>query len=376
MATGKGRYSRIVRRGNARGRRALGAGERWISQLLVAVSWCWLTRSSAFAQVPPTWQVSFTAPPACSTEQDFRKALDNRASRSQIFSRALNHQIMVSILSTDVGWTGRVVVESAADGMRVERTTSAKRCEDLIPALALMTALALDLEPSWTQEVPSAPSAAGTSPSLAPAVPTTLKSEASPPLASEAPSAGLASPRPVHRRTEGELGFLLHWRSVVGWRDRVAVGPSILWGSRAGRGFSPWARVSGDYLPSRVIDASGLGAALTWTLAQLDACTHKWALGAGAFLSPCARLSVGALRAKGYGAVDRPRELTRLWLTAGAGAELAIPIVGPLWLRVQGGVEALVLRPRIYVDTEPDHLLVQMPVALGMLGLGLGVRIW
>ena len=53
-----------------------------------------------------------------------------------------------------------------------------------------------------------------------------------------------------------------------------------------------------------------------------------------------------------------------------------MPIVGPLWLRVQGGVDALVLRQRIYVDADPDRILVHMPAVLGLLGVGLGVRIW
>ena len=169
---------------------------------------------------------------------------------------------------------------------------------------------------------------------------------------------------------------MLHWRSVVGWRDRVAVGPGILWGSRAAQGFSPWVRLSGDHVASRVVDASGFGASLTWTLAQLDGCTHKWALWGGAFLSPCARLSVGSLQAKGYAGVDTARDSARVWLTAGGGVEAAIPIVGPLWLRVQGGVEAIVLRQRVYVDADPDHILVHMPAVVGLLGLGVGVRIW
>lgn len=349
------------------------------------MSFYWLTSSSALAQEPPAWQLHFTAPAACSTEQDFRKALDDRASRSGIFPRTLNHRIIVSIWPADAGWTGRLVVESSADGVRVERTAQAKRCEELLPALALMTALAFDLEPSPTPELPSSPTTQdGDSRSFPPLLPAPPK--VVPPLpvgggrrsrlGGGRSSSKVASRKTEPRLTEGELGFLLHWRSLVGWRDRVAVAPSILWGSRADQGFSPWLRVSGDHVPSRVVDASGFGASLTWTLAQLDGCTHKWGLWGRAFFSPCARISVGALQAKGYAGVHTPRDLTRLWLTVGGGAEAAIPIVGPLWLRVQGGVEALMLRQRVYVDTDPDHILVQMPALLGLLGLGLGVRIW
>jgi hypothetical protein len=135
-------------------------------------------------------------------------------------------------------------------------------------------------------------------------------------------------------------------------------------------------RLSGERLKSHLVNASGVGASLTWTVAQLDACSHKWTVLGTAFLSPCARISIGALQAKGDAGVASPRELTRFWLTAGGGAEAAIPIVGPLWLRAQGGVEALLLRQRIFVDSDPDHILVEMPPVLGVLGLGLGVRIW
>jgi hypothetical protein len=362
--------------------RRVGAGEHrtWVVFLSVMSVW-WVTTSSALAQVQASWQLRFTAPPACSTAQDFREALDERVVRSGIYPGELNHRITVSILPADDGWAARLVVESSVDGVRVERTAQANRCEELIPALALMAALALELEPSATPERPPPPPTLEADlrsiPPLAPAPPKV----ASPlPVAAKAASSKAAPPPGGTRLTEGELGFMLHWRSVVGWRDRVAVGPGILWGSRAAQGFSPWLRVTGDRVASGVVDASGFGASLTWTLAQLDGCTHKWALSGGAFVSPCARLSVGSLQAKGFAGVDAgvdsARDSTRLWLTAGAGIEAAIPIVGPLWLRVQGGVEALVLRQRVYVDADPDRILVHMPAVLGLLGVGLGVRIW
>src|SRR6185503_8564806 len=142
---------------------------------------------------------------------------------------------------------------------------------------------------------------------------------APPPVTSSTTPRRAAAPR----LTEGELGFLLHWRSVEGWRDRVAVAPSLLWGSRAAQGFAPWVRVSGDHVSADLADAAGLRASLTWTLAHVDACTHKWALGGGAFLSPCALLSAGAFQAKGIAGVQAARELTRFWLTAGGGLDAA-----------------------------------------------------
>jgi hypothetical protein len=341
-----------------------------------AILLCWLVTSAAFAQPAPTWQIDFTAPAECPGEQDFRRALDERTARSKVSSFAPPQRIVVTIRAAADGWTGLLEVESSADGVRVERAAQSRRCEDLVPALALMTALALELG--------SAPASDGASPepvvedAEAGSTPYPGHLERAPPPVetSPMPLAGAASRKASPRLTEGELGFLLHWRSVVGWRDRVAVAPSILWGSRVGQGFSPWLRASVDYVASRVVDAEGLEASLTWTVAQLDACTHKWPLWPGAFLSPCARLTVGALQAAGYAGVDTPREQTRPWLSAGGGAEVAISLVGPLWLRVQGGIEALVLRQRIYVDAEPDRVLLEMPMALGLLGMGLGVRVW
>jgi hypothetical protein len=374
---------RPTRLGSHAGRlRRRGQGVRpsptWVP-LLAAMSLYWLTPSPAVAQAPPTWQLTFTAPATCSTEENFRKALDERLLYSEIFPRALNHRIIVSISPTEAGWTGQLVVESAVDGVRVERTAHATSCQELVPALALMIALVLDLEPASTPEPPSSPPVPE-----ADSRPFSPPFEGPPRLVPPTPASSKSTPgfrqtaslRAAPRLTEGELGFLLHWRSVVGWRDRVAVAPSILWGSHVAQGFSPWMRLSGERVKSHVVNASGVGASLTWTVAQLDACSHKWTVSGTAFLSPCARISVGALQAKGDAGVAAPRELTRFWLTAGGGAEAAIPIVGPLWLRVQGGVEALLLRQRIYVDSDPDHILVQMPAVLGVLGLGLGVRIW
>lgn len=343
---------------------------------LNAMLLCWLATNAAFGQVAPTWQIHFTAPAACPREQDFRRALDERTARANVSWFAHQPRIVVSIRAADDGWTGLLEVESGADGVRVERAAQSPRCEDLVPALALMTALALDLDPAPTSDEASPPPVAEDANEGSTPYPAHLEGAPPPVETSSEPLARKVPRKASPRLTEGELGFLLHWRSLVGWRDRVAVAPSILWGRRVGQGFSPWLRVSGDYVASRVVDAEGLEASLTWTVAQLDACTHKWPLWGSAFLSPCARLTVGALQAAGYAGVDTPRELTRLWLSAGGGAEVAISLVGPLWLRVQGGIEALALRQRVYVDADPDHVLIEMPAALGLLGAGLGVRIW
>jgi hypothetical protein len=335
---------------------------------------CWFATNTAFAQAAPTWQIQFTAPAACPREQDFRQALDERTARAKV--SWFEPRIVVSIRAAASGWTGLLEVESSADGVRIERTAQSARCEDLVPALALMTALALELDPAPPSDGASSEPAVVDANEGSTAYPASLSGAPPPVETSSKPSAPKVSRKASPRLTEGELGFLLHWRSLVGWRDRVAVAPSVLWGSRVGQGFSPWLRVSGDYVAARVVDAGGLAASLTWTVAQLDACTHKWPLWESAFLSPCARLTIGTLKAAGSAGVDTPRELTRLWLSAGGGAELAIALVGPLWLRVQGGIEALVLRQRVYVEADPDRVLSEMPPALGLLGAGLGVRIW
>ncbi len=319
-------------------------------------------------------QVHFTAPAECPTEQDFRRALDARATRSSVSARAPQQLVVVSIRDTGDGWLGRVEVHSGAAGARVERTTRAHSCDDLVPALALISALALELADA------SSPDAASPRRDGVDAATTDYPNHlagAPAPVETAPESLAEAAPRrAAPRLTEGELGFLLHWRSLVGWRDRAAVAPGILWGSRARRGFSPWLRVSGDYVSADFVDAAGRGASLTWSLAQADGCTHKWPLWGAAFISPCVKLSFGALQATGSAGLGAPRELTRLWLSAGAGAEAAIPLVGPLWFRLQAGAEALVLRQRIYADADPDQVLIEMPAAVALLGLGLGVRIW
>jgi len=338
---------------------------------------CSLATHAAFAEPAPKWQIQFTAPAACPGAQDFQRALDERTgARSKLSSSTDQPRIEVSIRAAADGWTARLEVVSSADGTRVERAAQSRRCEDLVPALALMTALALDLDPAQRSGAASPEIAVEDADAGVPTYPADADGAPPPVEISPQRSTGANLRRASPRLTEGELGFLLHWRSLVGWRDRAAMAPSILWGSRVRQGFSPWLRVSGDYVASRVIDGAGLEASLTYTVAQLDACTHKWPLGRSAFLSPCAQVAVGAFQAAGYAGVDKPRKLTRPWLSAGGGAELAILLVGPLWLRVHGGIEALVLRQRVYVDSEPDRLLLQMPAAVGSLGVGLGVRIW
>ena len=104
---------------------------------------CSLATNAAFAEPAPRWQVEFMAPAACPGEQDFRRALDARMeARSPVSSLAHPPRIVVSIRAVADGWAARLEVESSADGARVERAAQSRRCEDLLPALALMTALA------------------------------------------------------------------------------------------------------------------------------------------------------------------------------------------------------------------------------------------
>lgn len=317
----------------------------WSQALVLVFAWFPLgSLRAAHAQEAVLWRLQFDAPPECPGEAAFRRALSERARRSP----APGHRIIVTVTHAEAAWVGRLMVDSPIDGVRVERTTTAPRCEDLGPALALMTALALDLEPA---PAPSTP-------------------RASRPAA--APKAPLAPPpRPVVERnlTEAELGFLVSARSLGGF----SLAPSITMGSHASGSFAPWIRISGEHLATEVKDAAGHTAELGWTLGQLDVCSHKLRFAGDAFVSPCLRLSVGAINAQGQ-VVANPHNVSHTWGSLGPSVEVGAPLFGPLWVRLQGGFDAPFASYRVMVDS--TVALTTLPAVVARGGIGLGVRLW
>ncbi len=121
-----------------------------------------------------------------------------------------------------------------------------------------------------------------------------------------------------------------------------------------------------------VATSPGSGAAFTWTAGSLDVCPialatrriRAW---------PCVRGEGGALAATGTG-VDVARTSTRPWLTFGLLARIRATVVGSLFVEVEGGALAPVVRDRFFL--EPSATVQHVPVVAAAGAAGGGVTFW
>jgi hypothetical protein len=109
---------------------------------------------------------------------------------------------------------------------------------------------------------------------------------------------------------------------------------------------------------SGTVGAGGPSATFAWTLGALLACPHRWHVS----VTPCARVEAGAIESSGAN-VQGPRDDTRGWFALGAALRAQWWFFDPLFLDVEGGVRAPVVRPT-YVF-EPNTTVFQPPTLAG-----------
>jgi hypothetical protein len=251
----------------------------------------------------------------------------------------------VTIARVPGGATGTLTVETA-DGTTSEREVTAASCEQVVGALALVTALAIDPQ-------------ASTAPVLRPRPPVAV------PSAPKEPIPPAPSPPVARVRWSFQMG--------VSGEALTALAPAIAYwvrpyvelarGDLALRLSAGWARAT-----ARQPDGA---AALTLVAGRIEACPVRLDLGASLGFVPCAALDAGQETATGVD-VTPSAEVHRPWLTGGVSARLAFLALSPMSLEVGGELFAPLLRDRFYVDT--DTTLYQTPSVGGALSVGVGVR--
>jgi hypothetical protein len=257
----------------------------------------------------------------------------------------------VLLIATDSGVVGKLTTTDAS-GARATRSVEGATCEEVVGALVLVAALALDAGPPAA----SSPSAAEPA-ELPPALPP-----------NEAPVSAPRS-RPLPFRLASDLGGLV----------TSAVAPNPLFGFAArldgewGSGWlSPAVRLGVAWAASTTADVTGGSARFTWTAATIDACPVRW--NAGAFhAAPCVRLDAGALRGMGY--IAHPSSATTAWVDLGLVAEAQWVFARPVYATLDAGLLTPLTRVRYHFDN-PDSTVHTATAVEGTAGLGLGMYFW
>jgi len=115
--------------------------------------------------------------------------------------------------------------------------------------------------------------------------------------------------------------------------------------------------------------ASG-AAALTFTLARLEACPVRFEPAMAVELRPCLVAEAGALDAEGKNVVNT-RQVRRLWATGGAALRAAVR-AGRWWMELEVGGVAPFTRDSFYFS--PTQAIYTPPTLLAQASLGIALR--
>jgi hypothetical protein len=253
---------------------------------------------------------------------------------------------------------GHLVVR-ALDGSTTEREVAGDTCEEVVSALALVAALAVD--PNAT----TAPLPLPTPPPHLPAAPAPSRR----PIA----AAVVATPRPVQAppvvaRTAVSAGGLV----AVGAAPAPLVGASFAVAATRPRGgwLEPTVRLGLAAATTGTVSVSGGTASFASLAGTIDGCPGGWTLGRWR-LEPCLRLEAGVVAAQGEGVVQ-PRTDTHPWAAAAAVGRAEWRFSQGFFGELAGGLCVPLVRTTFFF--EPNTTLYRTSPVGGVFSAGLGLR--
>lgn len=277
-------------------------------------------------------ELRYTAPPGCPTRDAAVELIRERMPAVR-FAAGARRVFEVRVTAGAQGYTGALVVDAVAD-----KQLAAPRCDDLVTALALVIALAID------------PAAAGAG------APTGA-------AASSVTATQVAPPRPPRAWTlDGALGGLLG----------AGLTPDpLLAGSLAARATWPALAVEVAVVAGYDTTQEGDASASFTRLTARPAACRLW-IRRRLELGGCGHAELGIVRAAGDGIING-RSLIRLWVAAGAHGEIRWPATGSRgFAQLQIGLAVPLTRDRYRFM--PGVVLHETPLITGWLGLGVGLR--
>lgn len=337
---------------------------RTVSCLLAAATFFELA-GRAFAQsqqeVPA---LMYRSPEGCPSGEIFMQKVRARLARSR--TAAAGRTLSVQIVVSGGAYLGKLsLIES--DGRSTTKSLEGHNCEELVDALSLVAALAVesdDREPARAVP-PTAPSSAPTAappPSglpPTPPVPPETRPETQSPRAVDGLPANRATGSTVPSRTELEVG------------GAFAVGPapaplyggvlSLVWEAPGDGWFHPALQLGGAAAFAPDVSVSLGTARFAWLTVRAAAYLVRWRLGRDVVVQGGAIGDVGVLLARGLETLA-PANSSRTWVSLGLSASLEIPLGSRFAVRPVMGIEAPLRRDR-YGFGSADFF--EVPVVIG-----------
>lgn len=329
-------------------------------------------------EAPEPLSVAYEAPAGCPTSDAFFREIAARTTRARAATPNERARVMhVVVTKSGEQHVGRLWIEEA-NASSTARSVSGKTCSEVVSALALVGALAVDPRAS-TAPIAAAPIATEPASEAPPPPPPGKVAETSPP-----PPAPVVPP-PVAPRTSSTSGDPPSASSPPG---RIEVGVQVEAAFVAGA--VPSGRLFGDvsigpreglFAPAlRLAVARSLdvhrtaaigGATLTWMSAGLDACPLRVVLARPVALRPCVGGSAGVLDASGNGFAGTVSR-SRPWATLSALARLVWEPLPWLDLELEAGVIAPLFRESFFFA--PSVSVYEAPAIAFLSRAGLGLR--
>jgi hypothetical protein len=270
-------------------------------------------------------------------------------------------------------------------GGRVVRAIHGDACDEVVSALALITALAVDPHASLAHRQPGA---APAPPPAAPAAEASPSSPSSPPSGPAPKPETLPPPDLLADPLPADLPAPVLppparrdlWAVGAQASMALAVTPGPLAGGAifAGRVFDgalgASVRLAVEVEGTGTLDA---GPGQVWFLrgaARVTGCAFTWRPAAWISAVPCVAIEAGALHGQGVagGALTSALQATVAWAGAGVLPRVGIE-VGPGILELEGGPVFPLVR-RTFVFKPPEYVIHTVPPVTGTIGLGWGMR--
>jgi hypothetical protein len=347
-----------------------------------------LSSRGARADTEPI-RIRFTAHEGCPTGDAFTGEVQARTARARLANEGEDARTFtVTVTARGTGSHGQLTIRTV-DGATAVREVSGRACAEVVSALALITALAID---------PKASTAPQPIPPPAPVPPEPPPGPVTPPVAPFFPPA--AAPRGQSLYNHSNTYELWHAlppplpvlpsSPVHRWRFAVGLHPAFVFGISPdpAPGFAVFAEAARDepdiLVPSfrvwatrasseKVETDSGV-ASFRWTALRIDGCAVRVG-DEEVSATGCLTAEGGAL--EGYGAVAKIRP----WFSVGVLGRLQWVILDVVQLEAQGGLNLPLVRDTFFFEGDigaegnPEQITIsETPAVGGLVGAGVGIR--
>lgn len=283
----------------------------------------------------------YEAPLGCPDGATFFGEVSARTSRARASAAGEAARVLVvRIARRGASFRGELTIEDAQQRSS-PRDVTGDSCAEVVSALGLVAALAVD-------------PAASVAPRPPPAEPEKPAEEA--PASAAPPGAGT--------KVAGTLGA----GAEASGRADLVVGLRVFGEIELG-GVALRLAAMRTFAVDRAATVGNV--TLAWTTGAFELCPFRVDVAQDLALRPCGAFAAGVLQAEGTGVRDAHDE-TRPWADAGAHARLSWIPTRPLSLEVEGGATLALLRESFRFD--PNVVAYQAPVIAGFVRLGAGVH--